>query len=93
VSLPAGREPSPVDGRLLILLSTDPDDEPRNQINLQLDSQIVAGVTVDGLQAGKPVIIDGRATAWPIVPCGMAQLTSRKQRGILGQQKSRSCRA
>ena len=55
-----------MDGRLLLLLSTDPDDEPRNQISLQLDSQIVAGVTVDGLQAEKPVIIDGRATAWPI---------------------------
>jgi hypothetical protein len=33
VSFPQQMSPQPLDGRLLLLLSTDPSDEPRNQID------------------------------------------------------------
>lgn len=66
LSFPASRSSEPQDGRLLLLISNDPSDEPRNQINLQLNSQIAVGVTVDHLAPGQTAIIDGKAFAWPI---------------------------
>jgi len=48
VSFPSRLSPLPLDGRLLLVLSTDPSDEPRNQIDDSPRSQIVFGVTMDG---------------------------------------------
>jgi len=56
----------PLDGRLLLLLSTDPSDEPRNQIDDTPRSQIVFGVDVDGWQAGKPTVVDASAWGYPV---------------------------
>ena len=66
LSFPAQRSAQPEDGRLLLLLSTDPADEPRNQINLHYTSQIVLGITVDHLAPGQTAIIDAKATGWPL---------------------------
>jgi hypothetical protein len=75
VSFPATRSTQPLDGRILLVLSTDASDEPRNQINDTPKSQIVFGVTVDGLKPGEPVIVDEKASGYPIrslkdVPAG-----------------------
>src|SRR5271169_1055530 len=66
ISFPAARSSQPLDGRVLLCLSTDDSDEPRNQINDTPKSQIVFGVTVDGLKPGQPVIIDEKAWGYPI---------------------------
>jgi hypothetical protein len=55
-----------LDGRLLLILSTDQSDEPRNQIDDTPRSQIVFGFTVDGWQAGAPAVIDASAWGYPI---------------------------
>lgn len=65
----------PLDGRLLLVLSTDPSDEPRNQIDDTPRSQIVFGLTVDGWQPGRPAVVDAAAWGYPIrslkdVPAG-----------------------
>src|SRR5580692_4934341 len=51
----------PLDGRLLLVLSTDPSDEPRNQIDDTPRSQIVFGVTVDGWQPDHPQLVNSTA--------------------------------
>lgn len=56
----------PLDGRLLLVLSTDPADEPRNQIDDTPRSQIVFGVNVDGWQQGAPTIVDAGAWGYPV---------------------------
>lgn len=66
VSFPAARSAQPLDGRVLLCLSTDSSDEPRNQINDTPKSQLVFGVTVDGLKPGEPVIVDDKAWGYPI---------------------------
>ena len=59
VSYSAGvAEGQPFDGRLYLLLSTDPGDEPRNQIDDTPRSQMMFGVDVGGLQPGQTVGID-----------------------------------
>jgi hypothetical protein len=66
VSFPAERSAQPLDGRVLLMLSTDPSDEPRNQINDTPKSQMVFGVTVDGLAPGHPVVVDDKAWGYPV---------------------------
>ena len=55
-----------LDGRLLLCLSTDPSDEPRNQIDDTMRSQIVFGLNVDGWQPGQPAVVDATAWGYPI---------------------------
>src|ERR1700691_5541266 len=66
VTFSTERSAQPLDGRLLLLLSTDPSDEPRMQIDDSPRSQIVFGVTVDGWQPGQPTSVDESASGYPI---------------------------
>jgi len=56
----------PLDGRLLLCLSTNPSDEPRNQIDDTMNSQMVFGLTVDGWQPGQPAVVGNSAWGYPI---------------------------
>jgi hypothetical protein len=65
----------PLDGRLLLLLSTDSSAEPRFQIDDTPRSQLMFGVNADGWAAGQPIVVDTAANGYPIrslkdVPAG-----------------------
>jgi hypothetical protein len=75
VTFPSQRSSQPVDGRLLLILSTDPGDEPRNQVDDTPRTQMVFGLTVDGWQPGQPAMMDATAWGYPVrslkeVPAG-----------------------
>jgi hypothetical protein len=75
VSFPASQSAKPLDGRMLLLLSTDDSAEPRMQINDSPGSQMVFGLTVDGLKPGQAAVVDSTAMGYPIrslrdVPAG-----------------------
>jgi hypothetical protein len=75
VHFPKSVSAEPLDGRLLLVLSTDASDEPRNQIDDTPRSQIVFGLTVDGWKPGSKATIDAMASGYPIqslkdVPAG-----------------------
>jgi hypothetical protein len=67
VSFPASLSAQPLDGRVYLLLSTDPSDAPRMQIDDTPKSQLIYGVNVDALAPGQSVIVDSRADGYPIV--------------------------
>ncbi|HEY1579504.1 MAG TPA: alpha/beta hydrolase-fold protein [Terracidiphilus sp.] len=56
----------PLDGRLLLLLSTDSSAEPRFQIDDTPRSQMVFGLNVDGWNAGQTTLVDRTAYGYPI---------------------------
>lgn len=66
VTFSKGLSSQPVDGRLLLLLSTDSSAEPRFQIDDTPRSQLVFGLTVDGWAAGQPMLVDSTAYGYPI---------------------------
>jgi hypothetical protein len=66
LSIPAERSAQPLDGRMLLLLSTDPSAEPRMQISLSPNSQLVFGVDVDSLPPGQIVTVNDQAVGYPI---------------------------
>ena len=51
---------------MLLLLSTDPSEEPRMQINDTPESQMVFGIDIDGLEPGQAVVVDDKAWGYPI---------------------------
>lgn len=65
VSFPAAQSAKALDGRVLLLLSNDPSEEPRNQIDDTMKSQMVFGVTVDGWKPGEPLTIGDNAKGYP----------------------------
>ncbi len=66
VSYSRRANPGPLDGRLLLMLSTDDSAEPRFQIGWGLDSQQVFGLDVDGLMPDEPVVFDAAVFGWPL---------------------------
>jgi hypothetical protein len=66
VSVSPERSSSPLDGRLLLVLSTDPAEEPRFQINDGPNTQIVFGIDVEDWQPGSPAVFDDSTTGYPV---------------------------
>ena len=56
----------PLDGRVLVLLSTDGSAEPRMQITDGPKTQLVFGKDVDGWQPGKPFTLGVESFGYPI---------------------------
>src|SRR4051794_8709764 len=75
VVIPATHTGQSFDGRLLLLLSTDPSAEPRMQIGESVTTQLVFGMDVGGARAGQPIAFDTSSPGYPIpslseVPAG-----------------------
>ncbi len=57
---------APLDGRLLVMLSTDPKDEPRLQIDDSPNTQQIFGIDVDGLRPDQEAIFDSTTLGYPL---------------------------
>jgi len=75
VAYPYEMSAEPLDGRLLLMLSTDGGAEPRFQISESLRSQQIFGLDVDGWKAGEEAVFGGGILGYPLenltdVPAG-----------------------
>src|SRR5262249_26228539 len=75
VSFPREKSPTSLDGRVLLMLSTNNAEEPRFQITSDPDTQLVFGIDIDGLKPGDRAVIDPSVLGYPIksladVPAG-----------------------
>jgi hypothetical protein len=66
ISFPETSSKQSLDGRVLLLVSTDNSKEPRLQINEDLNTQQVFGVDVDGLKPGEEAVVDSTAFGYPL---------------------------
>jgi hypothetical protein len=66
ISFTNAQSAEPLDGRLLLILSTDPSAEPRLQISNSIRTQILFGIDVDTLKPGESVTLDDAAFGYPI---------------------------
>lgn len=66
VSFPASLAANALDGRLLVMLSTNTSAEPRFQLADGPDTQQAFGVDVEGLAPGATATVDGRAVGFPV---------------------------
>ncbi|MDT0607982.1 alpha/beta hydrolase-fold protein [Croceitalea rosinachiae] len=56
---------STLDGRLLLMLSTNNEKEPRFQINSGLDTQLIFGMDVEGMKPGDEFVFDNSVFGFP----------------------------
>jgi hypothetical protein len=66
VSFPESASKDALDGRLLLLISTNNTEEPRFQISEDLTTQQVFGIDVDGWKAGQTKTVDQSALGYPV---------------------------
>lgn len=79
VRYPEKASATPLDGRLLLMISKDAKTEPRFQINDGPKGQQVFGIDVDGWKAGADAVFDSRVFGFPLaslteVPAGTYQV-------------------
>jgi len=65
VSVPAEVEDEPLDGRVLLIISSQPEPEPRFQRMRSLDTPQILGIDIEGLAPGEPAVIDASALGFP----------------------------
>lgn len=70
VSFPAARSQAPLDGRLLLFVSTDTAGEPRFHVSDNASTAQVFGVDVDGWRPGVAQSVDARAFGYPLRSVG-----------------------
>jgi hypothetical protein len=70
ITFSPGKSRTPIDGRLLLLISTDTSAEPRFQVNDAINSQQVFGVDVEGWSPGQPRTVDREAFGYPLRSLG-----------------------
>ncbi len=70
ISFPARIEAGAIDGRVLLLLSTNNDQEPRFQVRGGVRAIQVFGLEVDALAPGDPVIFDDSVPGYPMTRLG-----------------------
>ncbi|MGH9463651.1 MAG: alpha/beta hydrolase-fold protein, partial [Vicinamibacteria bacterium] len=65
ISFPGSLRSEPVDGRALLMLSTNDDAEPRFQIGTHLGTQQIFGTDADSLAPGESAVIDASSLGYP----------------------------
>lgn len=66
ISYPSSRSQTPLDGRLILILSTRPDGEPRFHVNDGVTGQPTFGLDVEDWRAGASATIGASAIGFPI---------------------------
>jgi len=66
ISFTAERSGQAIDGRMLLMISTDDSREPRFQISDNPNTQQIFGINVDGLKSGDVAVIDETEVGYPV---------------------------
>ncbi len=66
VVFPAEKSAEPLDGRVLLFISSDGSSEPRFQISDGPETQQAFGLDVDALKPGEEVVFDGTVFGYPL---------------------------
>ena len=67
ISFPAARSAQPLDGRIILVVSNNDEQEPRFQNDVYNPrTQLSFGIDVDGLRPGQDAVIDDRTLGYPL---------------------------
>jgi hypothetical protein len=70
LSVPSSRTTAPLDGRMLLLVSTDERTEPRFQVSDKDRTAQIFGVDVEGLKPGQETVVDAGVLGYPVQSLG-----------------------
>lgn len=75
------------DGRLLLLLATHDDKEPRFLVNNSADTQLIFGLNVENWQGGTDIVVDRNATGFPLADLSKVPAGTYYAQAILNRYK------
>ena len=78
ITFPTAKGTTPIDGRLLVLISADTSGEPRTKVSDNVSTAQVFGIDVDGWRPGETRVVDANAFGYPIP--SLAQLPPGRYR-------------
>ena len=61
ITIADGLIDTPLDGRLMLLISSNDEAEPRFQVSDDVGTQLVYGMDVEGMAAGTPLVFDNES--------------------------------
>src|SRR5690348_6680303 len=71
ISFPTARSATPLDGRIILVISNNDKREPRFQNNVyEADTQLAFGIDVDSLGPGQEAYVDGSTFGYPLKSIG-----------------------
>lgn len=65
ISFTGDASAEPLDGRIILILSKDDQEEPRFQVSAGVDAVQIFGITVDGMAPGREVVLDEAVFGYP----------------------------
>src|SRR5450759_3053657 len=65
ISFPKERSATPLDGRVMLVISAKEQPEPRFQVSFTVQTQQAFGVDVDGLAPGAAAVVDATTLGYP----------------------------
>ena len=66
ITYPEVLRKGPLDGRLLLMISSDDKEEPRFQISDSPNTELVFGIDLEGWMPGRAALIDGSVLGYPL---------------------------
>ena len=90
ISFPAARSSAPLDGRLILLLSTDKTAEPRKQMDefALVKAPAMFGMNVEGVKPGQAMTVDDKAFGWPIRKLSMLRAGDYSVQAVLNRYET-----
>ncbi len=87
VQFDAGLTDAAQDGRLILLLATHDENEPRFLVSNSADTQLVFGVNVEDWQGGKDIVIGDDAVGFPLASLSDVPAGSYYVQAVLNRYK------
>ncbi len=66
ITYPEAVRKGPLDGRLLLMISSNDKEEPRFQISDSPDAELVFGIDLEGWMPGRAALVDGSVLGYPL---------------------------
>ncbi len=88
VTYPDTSSTGPLDGRLLLLLSTNPEGEPRTQVTYGVGAQPIFGVDVDGWAAGVTATFADSVFGFPVHRLGDLPAGTYRAQALLNRYET-----
>jgi hypothetical protein len=66
ITIADGLIDTPIDGRLMLLISSNDEAEPRFQVSDDVGTQLVYGMDVEGMAVGTPLVFDNESFGYPL---------------------------
>jgi hypothetical protein len=83
VSFPRTLSEQPIDGRIVLIVSTDAEGEPRHQVVDGPKTQLAFGIDIDDMKPGQTAVFDNEVLGYPLESLRMVAVGTYRVQAVL----------